>query len=45
VGALGHVCTDEEFEEFLAAGALEEDPVQGAEDVLLVERIKGLLLA
>jgi hypothetical protein len=45
VGALGHVCTDEEFEALLIAGALEEDPVQGAEDVLIVERIKRLLLA
>jgi hypothetical protein len=45
VGALGHVSTDEEFEALLMAGALDEDPVQGAEDVLIVERIKGLLLA
>jgi hypothetical protein len=45
VGALGHVCTDEEFDDLLAAGALDEDPVQGAEDVLIVERIKELLLA
>ncbi len=45
VGALGHVCTEEEIEVFRAAGAIDEDPVRGAEDVLVVERIKKLLLA
>jgi hypothetical protein len=45
VGALGHVCTHEEFEALLTAGAIDEDPVRGAEDVLIVERIKELLLA
>lgn len=45
VGPLGHVCTDEEFEALLAAGAFDEDAVRGAEDVLIVERIKRLLLA
>jgi hypothetical protein len=44
VGAFGHVCTDEEVEVFRAAGAIDEDPVRGAEDVLIVERIKELLL-
>ena len=45
VGALGHVCTDEEFAVLQDAGAIDEDPVRGAEDVLIVERIRGLLLA
>jgi hypothetical protein len=45
VGALGHVCNDEEFEVLLSAGAVDEDPVRGAEDVRIVERIKKLLLA
>ena len=45
VGPLGHVCTDEEFEALLAADAIDEDPVRGAEDVLIVERVKELLLA
>ncbi|MBI4481542.1 MAG: hypothetical protein HY652_01495 [Acidobacteria bacterium] len=44
VGAFGHVCTDEEVEVFRAAGAIDEDPVWGAEDVLIVERIKEMLL-
>jgi hypothetical protein len=45
VGPLGHVVTDEEFEEFRAAGAVEDDPVGGAEDVLRVGRARRLLLA
>lgn len=44
VGAFGHVCTDDEVEVFRAAGAIDEDPVRGAEDVLIVKRIKELLL-
>lgn len=44
VGPLGHVCTDEECEFLRAAGAIMESPVEGAEDVLLVERIKDMLL-
>ena len=38
-----HVCSDEEYEELQAAGAFEEDAVGWAEDVFIVERIKGLL--
>ena len=38
------VCTDEEYEVFRAAGAIDEDPVEGAEDILIVERIKEMLL-
>lgn len=37
--------TNEEVEVFRAAGALDEDPVRWADDVLVVERIKELLLA
>jgi hypothetical protein len=44
LGALGHVLGKEQFEEFRAAGAIEEDVVTAAEDVLYVERMKGLLL-
>lgn len=44
VGALGHVLNDEDFEMFRAAGAIHEDPVSGAEDVLHVKRMKKLLL-
>lgn len=45
IGALGHVCTHEALEEFRKAGAIDESPVRGAEDVLVVERIKEMLLA
>ena len=44
LGALGHVCNDEEFETFRAADAIEEDVVTAAEDILLVERMKEMLL-
>ena len=44
IGSLAHVCTDEEYEVFRTAGAIDEDPVEGAEDVLIVERIKEMLL-
>ncbi len=45
VGPLGHVLTDEQFEEFRAAGAVEDDPISDAEDVLRVERAQALLLS
>lgn len=44
VGALGHVCSDEEFEVFRNAGAIDGDPVRGAEEVLAVARIRQMLL-
>ena len=44
VGAVGHVLTDEQFEIFRAAGAIDDEPVRGAQDVLLVARIKSMLL-
>jgi len=44
IGAMGHVATDEEFEFMRKAGAFDENPVRGAEDVLIVERIKEMLL-
>ncbi|MBI4564836.1 MAG: hypothetical protein HY716_09120 [Planctomycetes bacterium] len=44
VDAFGHVCTDEEMEVFGRAGAIDANPIRGAEDVLLVERIKEMLL-
>jgi len=45
VGALGHVATDEEYEEMCDAGAVDEDPVWWAREILLIERAKKLLLA
>ena len=44
IGAMGHVASDEEFEFMRKAGAFDENPVRGAEDVLIVERIKEMLL-
>ena len=44
VGALGHVSSDEAYEEMREAGAIDEDPVEWAEDILLIERAKELLL-
>ncbi len=45
LGPLAHTMGEEEFEEFRAAGAVEEDVVLAAEDAILVERMKLLLLA
>ncbi len=44
VGSLGHILSDEDYEEFRDAGAVEEDPVEWAREILLVERVKTLLL-
>lgn len=45
VGALGHVTSDEFYEEMREAGAFPEDPVEWAGEILLIERAKKLLLA
>lgn len=45
VGPLGHVVSDEAYEEMLEAGAIHEDPVWWAGEILLIERAKNLLLA
>ena len=44
VGALGHVCTDEEYEEFKKAGAVPQDIDFGINDILTMGKIKELLL-
>ena|SRR5687767_10572558 len=44
VGSLGHVASDEHFETLRAAGALHENVVTGAEEVLLMGRARELLL-
>jgi hypothetical protein len=43
VGPFGHIGTDEEVACMWEAGMLDEDPVRGAEDVLIVARIKEML--
>ena len=45
VGALGHTASDEEYEELQAAGAIDEGPVEWAEQILRLERTKALLLS
>jgi len=44
LGATDHTLTEEQFEELRAADALDEDVVAAAEDAILVERMKKLLL-
>jgi len=44
VGALGHASSDEAYEEMRTAGAVREDPVEWAEQILRIERAKTLLL-
>jgi hypothetical protein len=45
VGPFGHIFTDEQVEVFRTSGAIPDDPVEDAEDILLVERMKKLLLS
>ena len=44
VGAVGHVCTEEQYETMRDAGAFDEDAVTGATDAILFERARALLL-
>jgi hypothetical protein len=44
VGALGHVCTDDVYEEMRDAGAVSEDPVMWAQQILRLEQARRLLL-
>ena len=44
VGVLGHVCTDEQYETLHKSGAIPDDPVGEAEDIIMVERVKRLLM-
>lgn len=45
VGALGHIANDEAYEEMRAAGAIPDGPVEWAEQILLIQRAKELLLS
>lgn len=46
VGPLAHIMTEEKIAEMREKGVLdEEDPVEVAQDILIVERIKELLLS
>ena len=40
IGAMGHLTTDDEFVLMQEAGVFDENPVRGAENVLIVERIR-----
>lgn len=44
MGALGHTASDEAYELMQAAGAIPSSPVEWAEQVLLVQRARVLLL-
>ena len=44
LGAAAHVLSEAQYEEMSAAGALGDDVVWAAEDVILLERAKQLLL-
>jgi len=43
VGPLGHAASEEQFQTFVAAGAVEENPVTSAEEILALERARELL--
>lgn len=44
VGPLCHTLTDEQYELFEEAGAVDVSPTHWAEDVLVIERIKELIV-
>jgi len=44
VSPRGHVATDEVYDELREAGATDEAPVVWAEEILLIEGVKTLLL-
>ena len=44
VGPLAQTASDEAYEEMREAGVFDEDPVDWAENILLIERAKKLLL-
>jgi hypothetical protein len=44
VGALGHVASDEAYELMRDAGAVDESPVEWAEQILRLEQARTLLL-
>ncbi len=44
VGALGHTASNEAYEMMQAAGAIPGGPVEWAEQILLLERARALLL-
>ena len=43
LGPLGHTVSDEEYQVLDAAGAIDDDPVSGAEEVLALDRARELL--
>jgi hypothetical protein len=44
VGPLAHTASDDAYEEMREAGVCDEDPVEWAENILLLERARKLLL-
>ena len=43
LGPLGHTVSDEEYQVLDAAGAIDDNPVSGAEEVLALDRARELL--
>lgn len=43
-GPLGHILDDEDYDHWVAEGVVLESPTSWAEDMLVIERIRGLLL-
>jgi hypothetical protein len=44
IGALGHICSDDEHGFLRTHGAIADDPVRGARNILLMEQVRALLL-
>lgn len=44
LGALSHILSDEEHENWSAEGVIEDGPAVWAENALLIEQVKSLLL-
>lgn len=44
IGALGHACSDEQHDLLRTRGAIADDPVRGARDILLLDQVRALLL-
>lgn len=44
IGPMAHTSSDEEYEFIREHGMIKDDPVRGAEDILIMERIREMLV-
>jgi hypothetical protein len=44
LGPLGHILDDDEHDDWVSEGVIEENPASWVEDVLVLERVKELLI-